>query len=71
VKLLEKIPAKKIEFAEVAPRVKEWLTQQAIQKQLPDYFRKLRKEEPVEILDEKLKPSEEDLAAPAKPDDKK
>jgi peptidyl-prolyl cis-trans isomerase C len=67
IKMLERIPAKKVEFAKVSDRIKEGLTQQAIQKQLPDYFQKLKKEEPVEILDPKLKPADED-AAPAKAD---
>ncbi len=71
IKLLEKIPAKKIELAKVTDRVKEGLTQQAIQKQLPEYFQKLRKDEPVEILDEKLKLAEEDPLATSKPDSKK
>ena len=51
-----------------ADRVKDWLKQQAIQKQLPEYFQKLRKQEPVEILDEKLKLADEDVLAPAKAD---
>ncbi len=71
IKVLEKIPAKMVEFAKVSDRIKEGLTQQAVQKQLPDYFDKLMKDAGVEILDEKLKPSERDSAAPAKPDEKK
>jgi len=72
IKVLEKIPAKKVEFAKVSECIKQGLTQQAVQKQLPDYFEKLKKDAPVEILDEKLKPSEEDpAAAPAKTDAKK
>lgn len=60
IKVLEKIPAKKVEFAKVADLVRKALTQQAIQKQLPDYFRRLKAAEPVEILDEQLKPAVED-----------
>lgn len=71
IKLLEKIPAKKVELAKVADRVKEALTQQAIQKQLPDYFQKLRKDQPVEILDEKLKPSNEEVLDAPQADTKK
>lgn len=55
IKLLEKLPAQKLEFAKVASDVKEGLTQQALQKQFPDYIAKLKKEAGVEILDEKLK----------------
>jgi peptidyl-prolyl cis-trans isomerase C len=58
IKLSEKIPAKKVEFAKVAPEVKEGLTQQAVQKQLPEYMKKLRKDAGVEVLDESLKPKE-------------
>ncbi|MGD0262821.1 MAG: peptidylprolyl isomerase [Verrucomicrobiota bacterium] len=58
IKLSEKIPARKIEFAKAASDIKEGLTQQALQKQFPDYIAKLKKEAGVEILDEKLKPKE-------------
>ncbi len=71
VKMLEKTPAKMIELAKVSDRVKEVLTQQAIQERLPDYFEKLMKEANVEILDAKLKLPERDTAATAKPGDKK
>ena len=55
IKLSEKIPARKVEYAKAASDVKEWLTQQAVQKQVPDYMAKLQKDAGVEILDEKLK----------------
>jgi parvulin-like peptidyl-prolyl isomerase len=58
IKLLEKIPARKLEYAKVAPDIKEGLTQQALQKQLPDYMTKIRASAGVEILDERLKPKE-------------
>ncbi len=58
IKLLEKIPAKKLELEKVAADVKEGLTQQSVQKQLPDYVKQLRKDAGVEILDESLKPKE-------------
>jgi parvulin-like peptidyl-prolyl isomerase len=58
IKLLEKLPAKKVEFAKAEPDIKDGLTQQALQKQFPDYLAKLKKEAGVEILDEKLKPKE-------------
>jgi parvulin-like peptidyl-prolyl isomerase len=55
IKLSEKIPARKVEFAKADSDIKEGLTQQAVQKQFPDYMAKLKKEAGVEILDEKLK----------------
>ena len=58
IKLLEKLPAKKVEFAKAEPDIKDGLTQQALQKQFPEYLAKLKKDAGVEILDEKLKPKE-------------
>jgi peptidyl-prolyl cis-trans isomerase C len=58
IKLSEKIPARKVEFAKAASDIKDGLTQQALQKQFPEYIAKLKKEAGVEILDEKLKPQE-------------
>lgn len=55
IKLSEKIPARKLEFAKVADELKEGLKQQEIQKHLRDYIEKLKTEAEVEILDEKLK----------------
>ncbi len=55
IKLSEKIPAKKVELATVSSNVKDALLQQALQKQLPDYMKQLKKDAGVEILDEKLK----------------
>jgi peptidyl-prolyl cis-trans isomerase C len=56
IKVLEKIPAHKIDFATAAPDIKNELAQQVIQQQFPDYIERLRKEAGVEILDEDLKP---------------
>jgi peptidyl-prolyl cis-trans isomerase C len=67
IKLLEKIPAKKMELAKVAPDLKEYLSQQAIGKQLPDYLTKLKKDADVQILDEKLKAEEAATAAALPP----
>jgi len=58
IKLYEKIPAQKVEFDKAVADLKDGLAQQAMQKALPDYLQKLRKEAGVEILDEKLKPTE-------------
>ncbi len=65
IKLLEKTPAKKVPFDKVSEQLKDGLRQQAIQKQLPDYFKKRRETEKVEILDEKLKLPEADAGSPA------
>jgi len=66
IKVLERIPAKKMEFAKVAPDIKEALGQQAMREQLPVYIAQLKKDAGVQILDEKLK-AEEDAAASAQP----
>lgn len=58
IKLLEKIPARKVEFEKVAKDLKEFLTQQEIQRAMPEYFAKLSREAGVEILDEKLQLSQ-------------
>jgi peptidyl-prolyl cis-trans isomerase C len=65
IKLLEKMPAKKVDLAKVAPDVKESLAQQAMQKQFPDYITQLKKDAAVEILDDKLRKGEADAAAKA------
>lgn len=76
IKLSEKRPARKVELAEVAKDVKEGLTQQETQKQMPDYFAMLKKEAKVEILDEKFKDKEVPASAispagsPAAPSEK-
>ena len=51
LKLLEKIPAQKAEFEKVSKDLKEFLLQQALQKAMPDYFARLKKEAGVEILE--------------------
>jgi peptidyl-prolyl cis-trans isomerase C len=58
LKLSERIPAKKVELAEVAPNIKDYLRQEQMkpkQKEAREYIAKLRKDTQVEILDEKLK----------------
>lgn len=62
IKLHEKIPPRKVELSAVSTNLKEFLTQQAVQKQLPDYMNKVKQEAGLEILDERYKPRE---AAPA------
>jgi parvulin-like peptidyl-prolyl isomerase len=63
IKLSEKIPARKVEYAKAASDITEGLTQQAMQKQFPDYLAKLKTEAGVEILDAKLKAQELPVAA--------
>jgi peptidyl-prolyl cis-trans isomerase C len=66
IKLSEKIPAKKVDFDKVKEGIKDHLVQLALQKQLPDYTKKLEKEANIEILDEKLKGADLALDAPEK-----
>jgi peptidyl-prolyl cis-trans isomerase C len=61
IKLSEKIPAKKVELAKVAPDLKEYLKQQQMQKRqqdVKDYIAKLEKEAGVQILEDQYKPKE-------------
>jgi peptidyl-prolyl cis-trans isomerase C len=67
IKLSEKIPAKKIEFAKVTADVKEYLKQQQMQKHQQDlqtYLDKLKKDSAVEILDANLKPADATASEP-------
>lgn len=50
IKLLEKLPATKMQFAEASPKIKDFLTEQEFEKQVPDYFKKLETENDVKIL---------------------
>ena len=58
IKLSEKMPAQKVDYAKAAPEIKDGLAAQAMQKEFPNYIKGLRKEAAVEILDEKLKMKE-------------
>src|SRR6185436_4678048 len=55
IKLSEKLPAKKVELAKVSQDIKDYLKGQAVQKQLPAYMEKAKKEANLQILDPKLK----------------
>jgi peptidyl-prolyl cis-trans isomerase C len=59
VKLIEKIPAHKIKYADAVADIKTTLAQHEIDQQSPDYLARLRREAGVEILDETLKPQED------------
>jgi parvulin-like peptidyl-prolyl isomerase len=58
IKVSEKIPAHKIEFADAASDIRDMLAQQAIGQKFPAYIARLRTEAGVEILDAKLNPQE-------------
>ena len=55
IKLHEIIPAKKTDFEEVKEKIRDHLSQRELEKRMPDYFSKVKKEAHVEILDEKLR----------------
>ena len=55
IKLHEKIAPKKIEFEKVSAEIKSALLQQEVQRALPEYFERIKKEAGVEILDSKYK----------------
>jgi parvulin-like peptidyl-prolyl isomerase len=66
IKLLEKIPAKKVEFEKVAGELKDFLVQQEVQRAMPAYFARMVREAGVEILDLKYKlPEPADAATKA------
>ncbi len=68
IKLLERIPAKKIEFEKASKDVKEFLLQQRAQQAMPDFFAKLRKDSNVEILDTKYRLDLPPSVDPTKPE---
>lgn len=65
IKLLEKIPAKKMDYATVADDLKDALKRQKIARQAPAYLQKLKSASAVEILDPKLKAMEMAVEAAA------
>jgi peptidyl-prolyl cis-trans isomerase C len=65
IKLYEKLPAKKMEFEKVSSDITDYLKQQQAAKLVPDYMEKCMKEAEVQIVDERLKPSELNIPAPA------
>jgi peptidyl-prolyl cis-trans isomerase C len=65
IKLLDKTPAKKIDYATVAPKIKDFLTLQKIEKLAPVYLEKLEKAADVQILDADLKAAAATAAAAA------
>ncbi|HXR48866.1 MAG TPA: peptidylprolyl isomerase [Candidatus Limnocylindrales bacterium] len=65
IKLLEKIPAKKLDYATVADDLKRALIQQKAAKLAPPYMATLRKETGVEILDPDLNAVEQQIQSEA------
>ncbi len=57
IKLYEKFPAKKLELAKVSDDIRQFLKARQVQKLLPPYMEKLRKDAHIEILDDSLKPA--------------
>ncbi|MDB6025590.1 MAG: peptidylprolyl isomerase [Verrucomicrobiales bacterium] len=55
IKLLEKLPAKKVPLSEVSEQLKNLMVDEELRDQMPDYFDKLKIDFKVEILDEKLR----------------
>jgi len=68
IKLLERLPAQKIEFEKAAKDLKEFLTTQRMQRDMPEFFSKLRKEAGVEVLDAKYRIEMPKNIDPTKPD---
>lgn len=67
IKLLEKLPAKKIELEKVSTDLKEFLSQQEVQRAMPEYFARVTKEAGVTVLDPKYKLEEPAPPVPKKP----
>ncbi len=63
IKLLDKTPAKKVDLATASPEIKDGLARLKIAKLAPDYVKKLRAEENVQILDADLKAMDEKVQA--------
>ena len=63
IKLLDKTPAKKIDFATAMPGIKDYLSQQKIAKVAPDFIKKLRVDQEVQIVDPALKAAEDQFEA--------
>jgi len=55
IKTLEKFPAKVMEYSQVAPDIKDFLTHSKLSKQAPALVEKLKTDEQVKITDSKLK----------------
>jgi parvulin-like peptidyl-prolyl isomerase len=65
IKLIDKTPAKKIDFTTADQEIKDGLSQQKIRKLAPDLVKKLRADQQVQILDPDLKTMDEQLQVQA------
>lgn len=65
IKVLDKTAAKKMDFTTANPEIKDFLARQKIAKLAPDYVKKLRADQQVEILDARLKTLDEQAQAQA------
>jgi len=63
IKLSEITPKKKADLADVKENIKDYLESNEVNKMVPDYYKELKKEANVEILDEKLKALEDASSA--------
>lgn len=66
IKLNEKVPPQKIEYVKTEKELKEYLAKQEVQKQLPNFMEKLKKEANIEYLNGAKPPPEPsvEVAAP-------
>ena len=55
IKMIDKTPAQKLDYAKVADKIKDFLLQQQTQKLAPAYLDNLKKGANIEILDSDLK----------------
>jgi peptidyl-prolyl cis-trans isomerase C len=51
IKLLEKFPAKHVQFAEIEPKIKDYLVEKKAQEKLPAYLDKIKAEADVKLVD--------------------
>ncbi len=67
IKLLEKTPASTVDYAKAEPDIRGYLIEQAAEKVLPDYLRKIKSDADVKILDPAYNlPAAGAMAAPVK-----
>jgi len=67
LKLHERIPAQKVALEKVKDDIREHLEQQELQRQMPDFFARLKKEAGVEILEAKYRVTVPKEVEPLKP----
>jgi parvulin-like peptidyl-prolyl isomerase len=65
IKMTEKTPAQKLEFAKVSAEIKNGLEGMEMEKMLPDVYAKLKKDADVQILDDQLKALDESTDIPS------